>query len=170
MYFCRILDNIIKLLQYVRTAFRCAHSHLRKGSTMKILEESGESLVLSTGGLLFEGKRTHLQHGDRIIYHSHGYQHGEVEVGFLEVKRDGKLLERQVGDTRFPFDNRFAGSCPGKGPANYLFLVLQAMANMANLDVSGCSSQYKEGAVETEEYKLLEPGCIMHRSGAATRP
>jgi len=135
-----------------------------------------EGAFLTRGGLLFKGVRTTLQHGDRIVYHSSGYKiqgdGGEVDMGYLEVKRNEELLVRQVGETRFPFDNRFHGGCPSdKEPmGNLLGLVLEALANMSNLSASMCRSNYSEGGLMEEEYKLVEPGCVELRTGEVLRP
>ncbi len=134
-----------------------------------------EGAFLTRGGLLFQGVRTTLQHGDRIVYHSSGYKiqgdGGEIDMGYLEVKRNGELLERQAGETQFPFDNRFLGGCSNdKEPGNLLAMVLRTLANMSNLDASMCKSHYSEGRLVAEEYKLLEPGCVELRTGEVLRP
>ena len=140
---------------------------------MKVIER--DEVSLTEGGLMFEGRRTTLQHGDRIVYHAHGYtidQVSGVDVGFLEVRRGETLLERQDGDTRFPFDNRFHGGCPGSDePVNLLALVLNTLANMANLEACLCRSDYNDSKLVKEEYELAEPGCLRdNRSGKITRP
>jgi len=138
------------------------------------MSENQEDTFVSMGGLMFEGQRTTLRHGDRIIFHSSGCnvetRDGNFDMGFLEVNRNGVLLERQEGDTKFPFDNRFHGGCPGKEPVNLLALVLTALANMANLDADLCRSDYDEGRLKEEEYQLVEPGCRIAKSGKVTRP
>lgn len=138
--------------------------------SLSVSGTSGETTMWRVeGGLLFKGQRTALQHGDRIVYHSNGYEFHGTNMGYLEVKRGDTLLERREGDTKFPFDNRYEGGNPGHEPVNLLWLVLNAMANMANLGVHLCQSLY-EGGLLVEEYELAEVGSIINGNGKVSRP